>query len=248
MLVIILNILKILGIILLAFIAIIISLLLIVLFVPIRYKAQGEYKEKKADILLNASFLFHIISVSFSYKENKSLFSIKLLGFNLKKKRKQTSQNTSKTQNESETPSDTSVNNDASNNENNEIHKKSLKETLCFYLNLLKSDAFKSTLVICKTRIGKILKSILPKKGKINIWLGFENAGTTGEIVGYYKALYAYIGHVVKLYSYYDRQCTEADFKIKGRICTVYVLYNMICILLNKNVRRLLKVLKNRNK
>lgn len=272
MLVIILNILKIIGFILLAIIGLVFLLLFIVLFVPIRYKAVGEYKNKKPDILLNASFLLHILSVSFIFKENKPVFCIKVFGIKLKKKKSRPKSadhtagsdfadsnndeiNSANVDNDSKSNSDEANSDKANNKENSanntddNLHKKnSLKDKLTFYYGILKSDSFKAALGICKDRIGKIIKSILPKRGRINMWLGFENAGTTGEIVGYYKALYSYIGHVVKLYSFYDRECTDIDFNIKGRIYTFVIIYHLICILLNKNIRIIIKKVKRNKK
>lgn len=268
-----LTILKIIGLILLALLCLVLLLILIVLFVPIKYKAVGEYKDKKPDILLNVSYLLHIVSVSFTFKDKKPEFYIKIFGIRLKKKNKK-KKTDSNPQSNDECPKSS---NDLENNKSSQTIDDSIstdekpvtnsteeKETesktsikdkisksksdLDFYINLIKSDYFKNTFSVIKHRIGKILKSILPKRGRINLWLGFENAGTTGEIVGIYKALYAYIGHVVKLNSYYDRECTDVDFNIKGRIYIFIIAYHGLCILLNRNVLKILKMLKKRKK
>lgn len=300
-----LTILKIIGLILLAFLCLVLLLILIILFVPIKYKAVGEYKEKKPDILLNVSYFLHIVSVSFTFKDKKPEFYIKIFGFKLKKKKKikkddtnlqtnvedaQTSNNTennnkskdvddnvstnaepvsnssdvnettaedntAKTSSNETSTNDSKDEIDNSTEENETETKVSIKEKISktkndidFYINLIKSDYFKNTFYVIKHRIGKILKSILPKRGRINLWLGFENAGTTGEIVGIYKALYSYIGHVVKLNSYYDRECTDVDFNIKGRIYIFIIAFHGLCILLNRNVLKILKMLKKRKK
>jgi len=304
MLSVLLTVLKIIGLVLLALLCILLALFLLILFVPIKYKAVGEYKDKKPDILLNVSYLLHIVSVSFTFKDKKPEFYVKIFGFRLKKKKvnQNKSKNNKEISNSEQTnkeviskkevnllkednsqkevilskkdisekvdssDEDTSVKEDniakedisSENNttaENNETKKISFKDKLSntkkdaeFYINLIKSDYFKNTFAVIRHRVGKILKSILPKRGKINLWLGFENAGTTGEIVGIYKALYAYIGHVVKLNSYYDRECTDVDFNIKGRIYIFILAFHGLCILLNKNVLKILRILKKRKK
>lgn len=289
-----LTILKIIGLILLAILCLILLLGILILFVPIKYKAVGEYKNKKPDILLNVSYLLHILSISFTFKDKKAEFYIKIFGIKLKKKKpgtKKTKQkstdaisveesniktdahktdetgsvtdvveeknpdNENKSSTKEKSANDINEAEDTESNEENEANKTSFKDKISnvkkeseFYIKLIKSDYFKNTFNVIKHRIGRILKSILPKRGRINLWLGFENAGTTGEIVGVYKALYDYIGHVVKLNSYYDRECTDVDFNIKGRIYLFIILFHGLCILLNRNVLKILKMLKKHKK
>lgn len=81
MLHIILLILKILGILLLVLLGIILAVLVLVLFVPIRYRMQGEY-EKSPRGRAAVSWLFHLLSVRFVYDGQASL-TVKVLGFRL---------------------------------------------------------------------------------------------------------------------------------------------------------------------
>lgn len=81
-----LIILKVLGIILLSILAILMILLLLVLFVPVRYKAEGSYKENIPQLKAKVTYLLHIVSVSFDLTAEEKL-KIRILGFCINKKK-----------------------------------------------------------------------------------------------------------------------------------------------------------------
>lgn len=76
------TILKIIGIVLLCILGLLVFLFLSVLFVPIRYSFQGEYKE---DLYVKAkiTWFLHILSLSFIYKEKEPVMKLRLLGIPL---------------------------------------------------------------------------------------------------------------------------------------------------------------------
>lgn len=86
-LVILLSILKVTGIVLLCIIGLVLFVLLIVLFVPIRYKADGFYKDSDYNVKAKASWLLHVVTVSFDLKASKEPV-IKVFGIRLKGKKK----------------------------------------------------------------------------------------------------------------------------------------------------------------
>lgn len=255
MLIVILNILKVIGYIILFILASFLISFLVVFFVPVRYKAVGGYKNKEANILIKISYLFHIFSITFSYKDKKPLFVYRLFGIKIKipKRKKRRKSNNSSQDNKSAEDEDkvSSEENGEEAPQQDELFSDRLeafKKNLNYYSTILKSDYFKETVLVCKRRMGKLSKCFLPQKGKIVLWLGFENAGTTGEILGLYRALYSYIGNVVILNSYYDRECTDVEFNVKGRILSFFVIYNYLCILNNKNFIKLIRKLKHKPK
>ena len=82
-----LTILKVTGIVLLCIIGLVLLVLLIVLFVPIRYKADGFYKDSDYNVKAKASWLLHVVTVSFDLKASKEPV-IKVFGIKLKGKKK----------------------------------------------------------------------------------------------------------------------------------------------------------------
>lgn len=96
-----LTILKIIGILLLVILGLVLFVVLTVLFVPIRYRADGDYHETiTADA--NVSWLFHLFSAKLSYAENLN-FEIKIAGIRIfprAKKKKEKKHNRSRTEEE----------------------------------------------------------------------------------------------------------------------------------------------------
>ncbi len=82
-----LTVLKIIGLILLGILAFVLALLLVVLFVPIRYKADGFYIDKDYNVKGKANWLLHAVTVSFDLKASKDPL-IRILGIKLKNKKK----------------------------------------------------------------------------------------------------------------------------------------------------------------
>lgn len=252
-----LKILSVTGITILYILGFIFTLILVVLFVPIRYKIKGSYKDKDADVKAVVSYLGFVFRLSVIYSGKTFNMVIRIFGIPLKKKdKKKTSQNKSDdSDKDSENSENEDSREDSSENEENKEEKESvfkkikgLKEKAEFYINLIKKNSTKRAFAFAKNNLLKMLKSILPKKGKINLWLGLENAGTTGEILGAYKALYDYIGKVVNFYPYFDRQYIECNLNVKGRIYSFVLLYRIIRIYLNKDCNKLIKTLRKNKK
>ena len=74
-------ILKIIGIILAAVIGLVLLLLLLVLFVPVRYRACCIKNTEKCRAEAKISWLLHLVSIPVSYREGKLQGSIKIFGF-----------------------------------------------------------------------------------------------------------------------------------------------------------------------
>ena len=104
MLSVILTILKIIGIILLVIIGLLLTVALTVLFVPIRYTSNGDFKRLnegfKDNVSIRATWMFHILSVTYKLVDAKSEFVVKIFGRRLTRGTKKTKTN-SKTQKKS---------------------------------------------------------------------------------------------------------------------------------------------------
>lgn len=79
-----LQILAILGIILLCILGLLLFLLVLILFVPIRYKAIGEKNETIQEIHVNVSYLLHILSIHYDLSGKQSVLTTKIFGIRLK--------------------------------------------------------------------------------------------------------------------------------------------------------------------
>ena len=94
-------ILKIIGIVLLSIIGFALFLVLLVLFVPVRYKGKGYYRNNEYDFKANASWLLHIVSFSYGLKEKEGL-CFRLFGIKFKNSKKEDTNEPVKVDNETE--------------------------------------------------------------------------------------------------------------------------------------------------
>lgn len=123
-----------------------------------------------------------------------------------------------------------------------------IKDNIDYYKELFEKPSTKAAINQCKDCIGKVLRSILPRRGRINLEIGLENAGLTGKIMAAYYALWGYIGKVVKITPYYDKVIIKGDLYLKGHIRVVNILYQAIRLYFDKNCHRLIKILIKRSK
>lgn len=105
---IVLTVLKIIGICILALLGIVVLLLLCVLFVPVRYRAQGDYREQAAHVKGRVTWLLHAVSFSAQYENGQPfhlclrLFGIPVFDSLRPSRRKRENKKAKTTENKSE--------------------------------------------------------------------------------------------------------------------------------------------------
>ena len=124
-----------------------------------------------------------------------------------------------------------------------------IKYNIDKYIEIYNSDEFQASFALCKKKLLGILKSILPKKIKGKAIFGKENApDTVGMVYSLYSVLYSRIGKSFILYPEFERDILTGDVIIKGRIFIFILIFAVIRIYFDKNVKKLLKMLKKEKK
>ena len=341
-----LKILQIIGIFLLSILALLLLIIILILFVPVRYKAEGEYKEGDYKAIASGSWLMHIVSFSYSLiKGEEGLLKIKLFGFllNGEKKKKKSKKNRQKKaiktkeekidknslipetsdgddasseeeiilleeelednlddnldeissnsfaescdsleeiliEDESETEEENEeeseiksvedsseeleeefkeVPNDESSEsefvgKNTKKHKKREKSSkdskkygkINEYLEILQSNEFKKAFELCKKQLAKLLKAVLPKHWYLNLDLAFSDPEKYGKVMGYYGMSFAWTYKHLDFVCIPDDDYINASGDISGRIYLITLLCVGIKVYFNKNIKKLLKMLK----
>lgn len=297
-----LTILKTIGIILLVLLCLILALIFLVLFVPVRYRAEGSYKDEQPDIRAKASWLLSILSVKVTYQKEIDLklclFGISIPIEKLKKAKENVeseaaseineaakeivSENQNETAKEtvhetqSETIADTVTETknetseetvtDAGNSDGekvpfpekikravlNLIEKiqsiiqklKSLYANIEYYLNILKMPETAALASKAFELLKKILLHIMPKKLFAHCIIGTGDPAGTGQILAIQGILYPILEDKVVIVPDFDEKRTEVDFSLKGRIIIFTLAICLLRILFDKNLRKLVKLLK----
>lgn len=112
------------------------------------------------------------------------------------------------------------------------------------YIELVKSDEFKESFSLCKDSLIKILKHVLPRRWNVKATLGFDNPETVGKIFEFYGIFYPMLHRHVKFDGRFDEEIIDVEGSFKGHITAVTFLAVGLKILLNRNIRKVIKMFK----
>lgn len=87
----------------------------------------------------------------------------------------------------------------------------------------------------------KLLRHILPQKLSGYMKFGFDDPALTGYATGFAATLYPVYGRNFTLDPDFYETCFQADCEGSGRIRLMYLLYLVIWLLIDKDVRRLIR-------
>lgn len=121
---------------------------------------------------------------------------------------------------------------------------KEIWKKIDYYQRLWELESTQNEIRVCKARIGKALKHILPYKFRAELQLGFEDPATTGNVMGIWGMLYPWIGEQIRVVPYFDEQIMKGHFYLKGRICVFTVLVIAIQFYFDKELRKLIRRVK----
>lgn len=93
-------------------------------------------------------------------------------------------------------------------------------------------------------KLKRLLKHILPRKIKGYIAYGADNPATTGQVLGILSVLYARTGQLLEIRPNFTEKQLECDVLIKGRIQVFTLLVIAIKVVLNKELRQVIKEFK----
>ena len=245
---IVLQILKVIGIVLLVILCLILFLIAVILFVPIFYKADGSYTDKENDMHLNAraSWILHIIRFVFKLDGREQDYALKVLFFEVYPGK---SFKSSLDDNTDDDPDDDT--DDDSEDDEGLIGKIKYKITSLYdrirqvikkirqILFVLNDERDQETVRELLFRVKVLLKHILPRKGLLRLHIGLGDPASTGQVTGIIYTLYPiYTTHLL-LEPDFDEKVTDADLSLKGHIQLIFVVIAAVRIYFNKDIRRL---------
>lgn len=92
----------------------------------------------------------------------------------------------------------------------------------------------------------KLLRHILPRKMRGTVRLGLEDPAATGQLLGYLAIFYPYYAGQLELIPSFEESIVEADLAIKGRIGIYYLIYIVLVLYMDKDVKRLYRFYKEK--
>ncbi len=121
---------------------------------------------------------------------------------------------------------------------------KDKKEFIADKLELITGPGTKEGVTAVLSAAKKLILHILPRKGRCEADLGFEDPSTTGSAVAAYSVFYPFIGRCVFLNAHFDKEIMDAEFNVKGRIRIFTVLITALKLWFDKRFKALLGNLK----
>lgn len=115
-----------------------------------------------------------------------------------------------------------------------------------YYREVLESDAFRSSLQLCKGELGRVLRKLKPDKFEADLIVGMEDPATTGEILAIFGILYPLIGQHVRIVGDFECNAThiEGELYIRGRIRVFTFIRMALRLYFNQDIRKMLRLFK----
>lgn len=111
----------------------------------------------------------------------------------------------------------------------------------------LHSEQFRDALRVIKEQGIPLLRHVLPRKAEGTVEFGMEDPADTGEILGAAAMFFALIPEELHIIPDFTQKKLEADVTLRGHIILFPVLIRVLRILLNKNVKALIRVIRKKN-
>ena len=116
---------------------------------------------------------------------------------------------------------------------------------VCDKMNMIKetleSDIFKRAFNLCKTKLIRVLKMILPDKCDIKLLLGTGDPAQTAELMGAYGCLYPVVHKKLSFSPDFERKVVKADAHMKGHLTIFTLLYCVGVCYFNKDVKKVIR-------
>ena len=111
-------------------------------------------------------------------------------------------------------------------------------------VRFLKSGEFENALPVLKKNGIWILRHILPRKISGGVGFGFDDPAITGKVLGAIALIYPVLPKGLQLQPDFSEKKLEADVTARGHFFLIGIVIHAMIIILNKDVRRLIR--KNR--
>lgn len=121
---------------------------------------------------------------------------------------------------------------------------KHIVNNIQYYLEIIKSDTFRRAWTLCSEQAFSLLKSILPGKVRGSLVIGTGDPASTGQVLAVYGILYPLLGDRITITPDFERQIVEGELFLRGKITVFKGLKAAWKIYFNRDLRRLIQLLK----
>lgn len=116
-----------------------------------------------------------------------------------------------------------------------------IRNNISYYIEVFGEEETKQAFMTCRQELKRIWKNIRPTKCRAELMLGTGEPDTTGYILAMHGILYPIIGNDIVIEPDFENQVLDGKLFLKGRITVFVLLYAVIKIYFDKNIRYFLK-------
>ena len=119
-----------------------------------------------------------------------------------------------------------------------------IADDIQYYTDVLKSETFRGAWEVSKKQLLRIGRMLRPKVFRFRLLAGTGDPAGTGQLLAFYGILYPLAGNYVSVEADFEHKVMEGDLLVKGSVTMFVFLLAAFQLFVNKNIRRLLKMLK----
>ena len=121
---------------------------------------------------------------------------------------------------------------------------KGIAEHIQYYTEVLKSETFRRAWTASKKQLLRVLGMLKPRVCRVKVLAGTGDPAGTGQLLAFYGILYPFIGNCVSVEADFENKVMDVDLFVKGRVRVFVFLLAAFQLFINKNIRRLIKMLR----
>lgn len=121
---------------------------------------------------------------------------------------------------------------------------KAILNNITYYIDLVRGEEFRQAFALSRKELFRVLSSIRPRKWKLDLEAGLGDPASTGQLFSFYGMLYPWIGKNILLHADFENKRLEANGFLKGRVTIMILLIAGLRLYLNKNLKRVIRMLK----
>lgn len=121
---------------------------------------------------------------------------------------------------------------------------KKIVKNIKYYVEVINSVEFKKAFCLCRNQVGVLLRHICPKRIKGSLRIGTGEPSSTGQVLAVYGMLYPFLGNQIMVTPDFEQRIVEGELFIKGRITLFRLVKCAWIIYFNKDLRRIINMLK----
>lgn len=110
------------------------------------------------------------------------------------------------------------------------------------YLELWNRKETQITFGRAKSKLGKIIIAVLPRRWNITGEIGFADPCTTGQLLGVIGALYPIIGSNIQIVPDFENEVLSLNGHVKGHIRLINLLHQLVTLVLNGHCFKFIKL------